>query len=338
MLRTAGSWLRTVVLALALFSALAANADTLYHTLQITDPIARGTFERLREPSGVSALDANTLMVVEDEATTPLTRLSLTAVTPADFSFEEFEQPSARSFIQRRLLGPLDDLEGIARLSDKRFFIIGSHENASRGRFPAREKLVLLTRDGNDISNVLMRTDLFDDLKLQYPTLYEKVDGSKKGDKSALNIEGLAYDRKRQRLLIGLRTPQINDDAIIITLTNPAAYLQGEQPAFDESLGAVDLNKGGIRAMSYDDESDQLLLISKRESGGSNRSTLWSLARDSSASPIRFRTDSKNLFRDVEGLTPIPGGFLFVRDNGGDNKKDDDTWFVLTRSQLGLAP
>lgn len=329
---------RVLLFSAAFLWALSTQAKTLEHDLLIKAPASSGKFERLQEPSGVAVLDANTLMVVEDEAGSPLTRLAFSSTDPEPFHFQEIEQLTSASFVQRMLLAPMDDLEGIARLSDERFFVIGSHENASRGKSPAREKLVLFTRTGYDITSAQVRKDLFDQLQTQYPELSAIVHGSKKGSKKALNIEGLAYDRKRQNLLIGLRTPQIEDNAIIVTLTNAAAFMQGEDARFKDALTLIDLNKGGIRAMTYDDQSDTLMLISKRESGGSDRSTLWTLALEPNARPVRYRSKNRDLFDNVEGLSAVGDGFFFVRDDGGRYRKGRDAWFLLTRSQLGLTP
>ena len=121
--------------------------------LLVGEPLEGGTFELLREPSGVIALDDNTLIVVEDESRHALHSLERKPGN-ASFEFTEFEQASGTGFIQRRLIGALNDLEGVARLSDERFFVIGSHENASRGETPSREKLVLFTREGKDRSSL----------------------------------------------------------------------------------------------------------------------------------------------------------------------------------------
>lgn len=304
-------------------------------------PIAQGQFHNLREPSGITALDEQTLIVIEDEASRALQRLAVTSRTNSDsdlagFTFEEFDQPNAKGFIQRRLLAPLDDLEGIARVSSSQFFIIGSHENASRGKHPNREKFALLTRDGNDIVSAAMRRDFFDQLIVHYPVLADIVDGSKKGKPRALNIEALAFDRKRQTLLIGLRTPLLDNKSIVVSLGNAIAYAQGAEPEFANALHIINLEKQGIRAMAYDDQSDKLVIVGKRESGSKKRSTLWIMAAALDSAPQRQTHDDKDLFRDVEGLTPLGGGLLFVRDSGNKPKKDNNHWFILKRSQLGL--
>ena len=51
---------------------------------------------------------------------------------------------------------------------------------------------------------------------------------------------------------------------------------------------------------------------------------------------VRYRTDDKDLFEDVEGLTPVGESVFFVRDKGGKADADDERWFVLERVQLGF--
>jgi len=309
-----------------------ASDEARVHPLSIGNPVAAGRFRLLVEPSGVTALDDSTLLVVEDEAHRALRRLSVTSRSLAEFSFDEADQRSAKGFLQRQLLGPLDDLEGIARVSSERFFAIGSHEDANLGNRPGREKLVLLDRQGDDITRALMRRDLFDQMVAQYPVLNEAL-GKKK---NTLNIEALAYDRRRHRLLIGLRSPLLKKRSIIIVLNNPVNYLQGEDPEFAATPTLLDLDRHGIRAMSYDDTSDKLLIVTAGESKGHRGTNLWTLPAEGLHSPIRHVSDDKKLFEDVEGLTTIAGGVIFVKDRNGKKKKADDAWFVLNRTQIGL--
>ena len=302
----------------------------------VGEPLEGGSFDLLREPSGVTALDDNTLIVVEDEAQRALRRLERKPGN-ASFEFTEFEQASGKGFIQRRLIGALNDLEGVARLSEERFFVIGSHEDASRGKEPSREKLVLFTREGNDLVSALMRQDLYEHVDKKYPRLSKKTNSKKKRKLNSFNIEGLAYDRKRQELLIGLRTPTIKNNAIIIKILNAEQYMQGGEPLFAEQLLAIDLDKGSIRALAYDDRSDALLIASQRESGGKDRSSLWVLPLTGSVNPVRIPSTDNDLFDDVEGLTPIADRVLFVRDTGGGKSNRNQLWFTLSRSQLGLG-
>lgn len=321
-----------LVLSLVQSPFLLAKEDIRKHPLSIGKPVAAGGFDLLVEPSGVTALDDNTLLVVEDEMYTALRRLSLTSSSLAEFSFEEADQLSGKSFFQRQLLGPLDDLEAIARESSERFFIIASHEDANLGTRPGREKIALLHRQGNDITSASMRRDLFDQMVKYYPLLRDVL-GKKK---NTLNIEGMALDRRRQRLLIGFRSPLLDKQSIIVSLNNPVDYLHGEDPEFAPALKLLKLSKHGIRAMSYDDLSDRLLIVSAGESKGNRGAYLWTLSAEELHSPIRHVSDDKKLFENVEGLTTVAGGVLFIKDRNGKKKKADDAWFVLERSQIGL--
>ena len=302
------------------------------HPSSIGEPVAAGQFKLLDEPSGVAALDERTLMVVEDEAHTALRRLSMTSRTLTEFSFEETDQLSAKGVVRRMLMGPLDDLEGIARESSDRFFIIASHEDANLGTRPEREKIALLSRDGDDIISAFMRRDLFDQMEKHYPSLDDAL-GKKK---NTLNIEGLAYDRHRQRLLIGLRSPLLDKKTIIVSLNNAADYLQGEEPEFAPRLILLDLDKQGIRAISYDDISDKLIIVSADDGKGKGDTSLWTLDAEELHSPVRHISDDDRLFEDVEGVTPVAGGVLFIKDRNGKKKKRSDSWFVLERYQIGL--
>ena len=302
----------------------------------IGEPTSRGRFATLREPSGVTALDARTLMVVEDEPDRALRRLEVLSGDPANFRFREFDQAPDTAASSSRRVAPLDDLEGIARVSSERFFVIGSHRDAGRGTRPDRQKLALLTRDGDDITSTAMRRDLFDRMTSRYAKLAAVLDGGSKGKRRALNIEAIAFDRRRQVLHVGLRTPLLNDDAVIVSLTNAVDYALGADPAFASEPTVIDLESGGIRAMAYDDRSDTLLIVSERESGRGGATALWRLGAAMGSVAVRYESEDEDLFEDVEGLTPLAEGVLFVRDKGDKGREDDEHWFMLERFQLGL--
>lgn len=294
-------------------------------------------FELLKEPSGVIALDDETLFVIEDESQRALRRLQIQRDANS-LHFEEFAQTLGETVFERLKLHPLDDLEGIARLSDTRFFVIGSHENASRSKQPEREKLVLFTRDNDMLRDVKVRRDLYDRLSATYPELAGKFDKRKNRNLNQLNIEALAYDRKRDQLLVGLRTPLLGNKAVIVRILNPERYLDGAKVRFSPDLQLIDLNKGGIRAMAYDDLTDKLLIVSKRETGKKQRSLLWTLAADGSDTPNRIKHFRKKQFDDVEGLTPLGNQILFVRDYSNDRSKHGDHWFTFERSSIFSDP
>lgn len=324
-------------ISLLALSVAIGGAHAASHPEKIHAPASSGRFQLLSEPSGLTALDDDTFIVVEDEATRALRRLSLTQSDAASIRFTEHDQAAGKDLIQRMRLAPLDDLEGIARISSTQFMVVGSHQKASRGKQPEREKMVLFNIEGDEISGASVRRDLFDQIEKYYPALAQVMTqkGGRKKDREPLNIEAIAFDRKRMHLYIGLRTPVVDDEAVILRLDNALEFMAGKEPAFAPSPFYYDLNEGGVRALAYDDASDQLLIVSKRESGGKKRTRLWSLSPVAGAQPLKWKSDDKDLFDKVEGLAPYSDGILFVRDQGDDRDLND--WFVLERQQLGLG-
>jgi len=63
-------------------------ADTSAHRTIIGEPIASGQFTLLREPSGITKLDEQTLMVVEDEESHALRRLAVSSSDGSTFRFK----------------------------------------------------------------------------------------------------------------------------------------------------------------------------------------------------------------------------------------------------------
>jgi hypothetical protein len=66
-----------------------------------------------------------------------------------------------------------------------------------------------------------------------------------------LNIEALEFSPE-QTLLIGFRSPLLDNNAIIACLENPAAMFNSDEaPRISPSLVTLNLEGNGIRGMSY---------------------------------------------------------------------------------------
>lgn len=308
----------------------------------LSGTLISGSFSSLHEPSGIVRLDKKTVIVIEDEMARPLRQLTIDTNNSANNSANavtiiEHSMATADGFFSRRLLGPLDDLEGIARIDENRFLAIGSHDDAHKNKPSLRQKLILFILKDGKVSSFKVRKDLYRAIRKQYPQLAEKFKKARRSPEDALNIEGMAFDRKRSVLYIGLRSPRLKSDAVILTLTNPFDYLLSEKAAvFDEAPWQLELDKGGIRALTYDDKTDKLVIVSQRESGNKQRFKLWSVRADRSQPPTRLLSDNKKLFKNVEGLTTLGEQIFFVKDNGVQLKQQGAGWFVLHRKQLGI--
>ena len=337
--------------ATALAAALVASAPGARGADEATSIAAEGRFATLFEPSGVAQLPDGALLVVEDEAGRALRRVSIDVDGDRSRVRRETMVVPAGGVLARFAIGPLDDLEGAASDGSGRVFVIGSH---GEGRRRAdRRKLARFSVRGDEAVELVLTRDLRRDLARAHPLLAAALDGEgggkggKKREASGrLNIEGLAYDRRRGALLIGLRAPRLDDRAVVVRLSNPDAYVaDGARPAFDPEPWTLDLDEGGVRAMGYDEASDRLLLVSRRETRGGGRFELWHARADGAGPATRVRLpEGKKLFDDVEGLAvlergPDAGrGVLFVRDDGRRAKGRGADWFVLSRARLGLDP
>lgn len=88
-------------------------------------------------------------------------------------------------------------------------------------------------------------------------------EGDKKGKKGGLNIEGLAWDPRQSRLLLGLRSPIIDGDALVVPLK-----LRDPQGAFTkdnlkvEGAMRLPLGGGGIRDIAFDGRASFFRIIS----------------------------------------------------------------------------
>jgi hypothetical protein len=78
-----------------------------------------------------------------------------------------------------------------------------------------------------------------------------------------LNIEGLAWDAEGERLLLGLRAPVINGEALLVpvAMTNRDAAFTRENLRPDGATIRLKLGGAGIRSLEYDTQSRTLLLI-----------------------------------------------------------------------------
>jgi len=92
-----------------------------------------------------------------------------------------------------------------------------------------------------------------------------KAEGDKEGKDGGINIEGMAWDPIHERLLLGLRSPIVNDRAVVvpIKLRNPLGPFSAENLQVDEPR-AIQLSLGGegIRDLHYDTRLKSFLIIS----------------------------------------------------------------------------
>jgi hypothetical protein len=150
------------------------------------------------------------------------------------------------------------DLEGIT--SDGRhFYVVGSQ--SKKTGFEG-DGLVRFTFDPT--SRRVGRVERIQGLKAWLAANVAELRGSERrvGD-DVLNIEGLAWDPRGRRLLLGLRAPVVDGQALIIPmkLTDSTVPFSRENLRIDGATIRVRLNGAGIRSLEYDERANAFRVI-----------------------------------------------------------------------------
>ncbi|VAW46117.1 hypothetical protein MNBD_GAMMA04-1167 [hydrothermal vent metagenome] len=305
----------------------------------LAEDIERQPCQTLTEPSGVTQLIDGRILVVEDEKKNPIRLLTRErdgsfSVTPLQTSSSRYSDPSGDSD-----LGTLADLEAVATDNNGFVYAITSHSLTRKGKQSvAREKLVRFKVKDDSVSDVGVVLDLKSAI-IQLDKALKKashVKDVKEGN--GLSIEGLSFDSKKQTLLIGLRTPIIDKKAVILVLKNPKAIFEkGALPKFKKKPIYLDLDKGGIRSITFDATLDGYLILSSHEKKG-KKFKLWFWDGDKKQSPRRIRLHGKLDLSNAEGITPVLIGgekkLMFVFDVGSATKRNKGCYAFLPYEQL----
>jgi len=272
--------------------------------------------EDVYEPSGVVQLSDGRLLVVEDEPEQPFSLLTqgpsgrLTVHPELDFR--------AMLTAQHPALRNLDDLEGTAIDHTEGFvYAVTSFSSGSRSQ-PDREKLVRFKLDGSTLSEARVTTDLKSSLSRRVP--------------GELNIEGLAFDPIRRRLLLGLRTPLRGGKALVVPVSLGGLF--DDSPEVGEPI-ELDMHHEGIRAMAYDSKLDGFVLIGHNEGKSQAPFNMW--LWDGEHDPRPLRVDGIDL-RRAEGVAPVVLNgrkrLLIVSDEGKRKKGRTAKYILLRYDQL----
>ena len=196
------------------------------------------------------------------------------------------------------------------------FYIIGSQSQPGGGD---RNALVRFTFDAasQSVPKAEALTNLRDFLIANVPELNTGLKASEGG----LNIEGIAWDFKRRRWLLGLRSPLGRDGSaflVAIKLRNPAGAFSVDNLLLAEpNVIPLKLAGLGVRDIQYDLESNSFLIISGApENLDKSDFTLWEWtgSADQSGSDTALRREQDlDPKMKPEGLAYVEvGGRRFV--------------------------
>jgi Protein of unknown function (DUF3616) len=155
----------------------------------------------------------------------------------------------------------VEDPEGITS-DGSWFYVVGSQSDS---KVEEANSLVRFRFDPEtqSVKDVESAGGLYQFLTEASPELKEYA--GKKGKKDSINIEGLAWDPVQGRLLLGLRDPEISEQALIVPLKlrDPGAKLSIEnlRLAQPEAI-RLNLDGGAIRSIEYDNTLNVFEIIS----------------------------------------------------------------------------
>lgn len=154
----------------------------------------------------------------------------------------------------------LEDMEGVARKPDDSWiYVITSYSGSKKKR---RRRLVRfqVQKNGNitgmeSAENAVQLKDTIRAcLRKRFNSLPKKF---------AFNIEGLSWSADAKELLIGLRSPVIEGQAIILRTSGiEKAFSNGSITFPNKDIATLDLHGGGVRAMAYISDLGGYLLVS----------------------------------------------------------------------------
>ena len=146
--------------------------------------------------------------------------------------------------------------------------------------------------------------------------------GSPPGSLGGLNAEGLAWDPGKEQLLIGLRSPLIGNQAVLIPLlfNDPRQGFKSENVRFAEPrLILLPLDGQGVRDMTFDPQLRNFLILSgPPENRPDDNFNLWEWNGRHDGHPRRLLTLDGE--QRPEGLTSVSidgQNYLFITGDGG---------------------
>lgn len=291
------------------------------------------------EPSAIQQLADGRFLVVEDEKQHPFSLLTM--------------GPDGRVGSTPLGAGPLEagddfwklnDLEAIALDRSGHIYAITSHSRDSDGdEKKSRDKLVRFRIEGDRVVAPMVVAGLKPALRATHPVLdaAARIRDVKRG--GGLNIEALEISPDQQRLLIGFRSPLLDNQAIIACVENPSAIFDtDESPRISATLTTLDLGGNGIRAISYFPSLEGYLVVSGPVASEQIQFQLWFWSGHPGESPRCVTVPTLRGFEHAEGVSPalIDGRqqIIIVSDDGSMKEGRYAHFLLLDHGQLQIAP
>lgn len=302
-------------------------------TLPLFQPLT-GIFE----PSAVQQLPDGRFLVVEDEKQHPF---SLFSIDPNGGVASRPLVPASPD--ADKDFWKLDDLEGLALDAAGLVYAVTSHSRNGDGEEKkSRHKLVRFRVEGDEVVRPQVVTGLKAALTSAHPVLAAAAEIRDVKADGGFNIEALEVGADRHRLLVGFRSPLLDNRAIVASIENVAAMFElGEPPRVASTLDTLDLDGNGIRGMSYVPALGGYLVVGGPVARQPVQFELWFWSGERGAAARRVSVAGLPGFEHAEGVSPavIAGCqyIVIVSDDGSRVEGRYARFLLLEPSQLRIA-
>ncbi|MDP1926194.1 MAG: DUF3616 domain-containing protein, partial [Thiobacillus sp.] len=275
--------------------------------------------------------------VVEDEKSHPFSLVTIS--TAGEVSSTPLLPPAGDDAGWK-----LDDLEALALDRAGYVYALTSHSRDAEGdEKKARDKLVRFRVEGGRMVEPMLVRGLKLALVRANPALAAAADIPDVKSSGGFNIEAMEISADGQQLLVGFRSPLLEQRAIIACVENPAAIFERcEPPRVARDLITLDLGGDGIRGLAYLPALDGYLVISGPVASQQVHFQLWFWSGLAGAPARRVSVAGLPGFEHAEGVSPavIDGRqrIIIVSDDGSRKEGRDAHFVLLDAGQLVIAP
>ncbi len=289
-------------------------------------------FVNVYEPSGIAQLSTGQILIVDDDGSKPLSLLKLNDSNP----FEHLDKEDEFNFAPIEV----DDLEALTTDQYDQIYAVTSHSRNAKGKLKKkRNRLLRFTLKGQEPGEITLIENLRQWIITSYPELKKPAKIRQVQKKGGFNIEGLAYDKKENQLLIGLRSPlnkKHHSIIIPVTLTKQSFNNKLFNGKPDELI-TLDLQGAGIRDFTYVSHLNAFLILSGTSSARKKSAKLWLWKRGEE--PVRVKIKGSKLAGTVEGIAPVKllnqdAGIMLVIDDGDRGDCQPGHYLFVSYEQL----
>ena len=293
-------------------------------------------FNGVYEPSAVQQLPDGKLLIAEDEPNHAFSIISIDKT--GRFIEDEALDTRVITGFKRRL----SDLEALARDDEGFIYALTSHSRTRKGnRSPDREHLMRFKIQDGNVLGLTSYDNLTQVLETDHK-LHDLIRERTKAEVSfeEINIEGMAFDPVKKRLVLGFRDPEFNNMALVAFISNPKdVFERNAQPEFDE-VAILDIDGGGIRSLNYDPVLKNCVIANEvKDENGQKFSQLWTWSGNPTDEPQKISLPNLQHITNVEAVDSITVNgkpqMILMGDEGNASQKITAKYMLVDYSQLG---